>query len=48
MWFFYWYSDLISHTQTDTSHPGDNRLTHVYKYILIPPVMGSQQLSVLH
>ena len=34
---FCWYSKLISHTQTNTSHSRDNRLTHPYKYILRPP-----------
>ena len=29
---FYWYSDLISHTQTHTTHSGASRLTHSYKY----------------
>ena len=32
------------HIEKDTQH----RLTHLYKYILTPPVMCSQQLSVLH
>ena len=43
-------SVLISptHKQGHTAHTGANRLTHPYKYILTPPVMCSQQLSVLH
>ena len=36
---FYWYSDLISHTQTHTTHSGASRLTHSYKYIFTPTVM---------
>ena len=48
------YSDMISHTHTHihtqrhTAHPGASRLTHPYKYIFIPTVMCSQQLSLLH
>ena len=43
---FYWYSDLISHTQTHkhTAHSGTSRMTHPYKYTFTPPVMWSQQL----
>ena len=35
---FYWYSDLISHTQTHTTYLGASRLTHPYKYIFTPHV----------
>ena len=45
---FYWYSDLILHTQRLPAHKGANRLTHPYEYILTLPVMYSQHLSVLH
>ena len=31
---FYWYSDLISHTQTHTAHSGASRLTHSYNIYL--------------
>ena len=48
MCFFYWCSDLIPHTQTDTAHSGAIRLTHLYNYILTPPVICSQQLPLLH
>ena len=37
-----------THIQTHTGHTGTNRLTHTYKYILIPYVMYTQQLPVLH
>ena len=46
--FFCWYSESISHTQTQTStqkhiaHSGINRMTHLYNYILTPPVTCSQ------
>ena len=33
---------------TNKQHTRADRLTHPYKYILTPPVMCSQQLSVLH
>ena len=43
---FYWYSDLIWHTHTNTQahtpDSGSSRLTHPYKYIFTPPVMCSQ------
>ena len=45
---FYWYSDLISRTQTHTAHSGASRLTHSYKYIFTPPAICSQQLPLLH
>ena len=48
---FFWYSDLISqhkHIQTHTVHSGVSRLKHTYKYIFTPPLMCSQQLSLLH
>ena len=38
----------ITHMQTHTTHSESNRLTQPYKYILTPPAMCSQQLSVLH
>ena len=38
----------IIHTQRRTAHTGVNILTQSCKYILSPPVMCSQQLSVLH
>ena len=31
-----------------TAHSGASKLTHPYKYIFMPPVMCSQQLSLLH
>ena len=43
---FLWCSDLISYTHT--AHSGASRLTHLYNYILTPPVMCSQQLPLLH
>ena len=47
MWFFagtlIWY-----HIHKHTVHSEGSRLTHPYKYILTPPVVCSQQLSVLH
>ena len=45
---FYWYSDLISRTQTHTAHSGASRLTHSYKYIFTPPAICSQQLPLLN
>ena len=51
---FFWYSNLISHTQTQshkqihTAHSGARRLTHPHKYIFTPPTICSQQLSLLH
>ena len=49
---FYWYSGLISHTDTSIqrhrTHLEVNRVTHPYKYVLTPPVMCSQQIFVLH
>ena len=30
MWFFYWCSDLILHTQTHTAHSAASRLTNLY------------------
>ena len=50
----FWYSDLISHTQTHvntqrhTAHSGASRLAHPYKNIFTPLVMCSQQLSLLN
>ena len=46
---FCWYSDLISHIHKH-SHAAHSRaiiLTHPYKYILTPPVICLQQLSLL-
>ena len=45
-----WYSDLISHThtQTHTAHSGASRLTHPYKYIFAPTVMCSQQQGLTY
>ena len=31
-----------------TAHTGANRMTYPYKYILTPPILCSEQLSVLH
>ena len=45
---FYWYPDLISHTQAHTAHSGASRLTHPYKYMFAPSVVCSQQLPLLH
>ena len=45
---FCWYADLISHTQTGTTHLGASRPTHSCKYIFTPTVTCSQQLSLLH
>ena len=45
---FCWYSDLISHTQTGTTHLGASRPAHPCKYIFTPTVTCSQQLSLLH
>ena len=30
------------------AHPGVKRMTNSYKYIVTPPVMWTQQLSLLH
>ena len=40
-----WYH---THTNKDTGRTRTNRLTHPCKYMLIPSVICSQQLSVLH
>ena len=40
--------DLISYKQRHTTHTGGNIMTYSYKYILMPPVLCSQQLSLLH
>ena len=40
-----WYH---AHWQTYIGHTGTNRMTHIYKYILTPPVLCTQQLPVLH
>ena len=40
-----WYH---AHWQTYIGHTGTNRLTHIYKYILTPPPLCTQQLPVLH
>ena len=51
---FCWYFNLISHTHKHThterytAHSGASRHTHPCKYIFTPPVMCSQQLSLLH
>ena len=46
---FCWYSDLISHIKGHTkTHSIASRLTHPYEYISTPPVMCSQQLSLLY
>ena len=49
---FCWYSDLfdITHTNTHkhTAYSEASRLTHPYKYIFLPSVMCSMQLSLLH
>ena len=55
---FCWYSDLISHTKIHTNtytHKDTqyiqgpvSRLTDPYEYICTPPVMCSQQLSLLY
>ena len=42
-----WYHTHI-HTQRHTSHSGSSRLIHPYKYMFIPSVMWSQQLSLLY
>ena len=47
---FYCYSDFfITHTnaQKHTTHSGASRLTHLYKYILTPPVVCSWHLPLL-
>ena len=51
---YFWYSKLISHTQTHihtqrhTVQSGVSTLRHPYKYIFTPPVTCSQQLSLLN
>ena len=47
---FCWHSDDITHIQTHrhTVHSEASRLTHPYNYIFTPPVMCSQQRSLLH
>ena len=52
MWFIagtltWYHTHEHTHTQRYTAHSGASRLTHPYKYILTPPVMCSQQLSLL-
>ena len=59
LWFDITHTNTHTHTHTHThtytktqtkAHmtTGVNRLTHPYKYISTPPVMCSQQLSVIH
>ena len=45
-----WYhTHTQTHTpQTHTARTGASRMTYPYKYIFTPPVMCSQQLSLLH
>ena len=47
---FYWYSDLLPHTQTykhtHTSHSGASRLTHPYKYLQY--ILCPQHIPILH
>ena len=45
---FYWYSDLISHTQTHTAHSRASKLTNPYNYMFTLTCMCSQQLPLLH
>ena len=40
-----WYH---TNTRRLTAHTGANRMTYPYKYILTPPILCSEQLSVLH
>ena len=48
LWYDITHAYTHIHTQRHTAHPGASRLTHPYKYIFIPTVMCSQQLSLLH
>ena len=48
MCFFYWYSNLIPHTQIYKAHSGASRLTDPYKYMFAPTVMCPQQLPLLY
>ena len=53
MWFFagtlIWYhTHKHMHTHRQTIHSRASWLTHPYWYIFTPPVMSSQQLSLLH
>ena len=41
-----WFLLVLKHRQTHTGYTRTNRLTH--KYILIPPVLCTQQLPILH
>ena len=41
------YTHTTPHTE-HTSHSGDSRMTHPYKYIFTPSVTCSQQLPLLH
>ena len=45
---FHTHTHTYTHTHTHTGHVGANILTHLYKYILTPSVMCSQQLFLLH
>ena len=45
---FYWYSNLIPHTQIYKAHSGASRLTDPYKYMFAPTVMCPQQLPLLY
>ena len=57
-WLSITHTHIHTHTQTHThthtnthhtkTHSRASRLTHLYKYIFTPPVMCSQQLSLLH
>ena len=38
----------ITHTDKHIGHTGTTTLTHTYKYILTAPVMGTQQLPLVH
>ena len=42
------YTNTLTQRQAHTADSGVNTLTHPYKCILTPPVICSQQLSVLH
>ena len=48
LWFNLTQTHMQTHTDKDTAHSGASRLTHPYKYIFTPPVICSQQLSLLH
>ena len=55
IWYLIWFGITHIHTHTHkhthkphTAHPRANRLTHPATYILTPPVIWSQHLSVLH